>query len=80
MIVPDKYTDLRTSTLSVAAELLRKLFNERICPLSEAEKSIEDRLGTESVRNIPEAIALLFLLGLLEYESAMDTIQLVGLA
>ena len=75
MIQPRKYMRLSQCALRVAAVLLDELLSFFALPLPEVERLIRDRLGDEARTNIPHALNLLFLLGLLDYSDSNDSLQ-----
>ena len=75
MIQPRKYMRMSQCALRVAAVLLEELLDYLSLPLPEVDSLICKRLGDEARANIPYAINLLFLLGLLDYSESSDSLQ-----
>lgn len=75
MIQPEKYMRLSQCPLRVAAVLLEELQEVFAVPLPKVERLIRDRLGDDARANIPYALNLLFLLGLLDYSDLRDSLH-----
>ena len=68
---------LSQCALRVAAVLLEELQGFFTLPLPEAERLIRSRLGDEARANMPHALNLLFLLGLVDYSESDDCLYYV---
>ena len=77
MIRPRKYMRLSQCALRVAAVLLDELRSFFTLPLPEVEPLILGRLGDQARANIPPALNLLFLLGLVDYRESNDSLEYV---
>lgn len=77
MIRPRKYMRVSQCPLRVAAVLLEELRQFFVLPLPTIAPLICGRLGEEARVNIPYALNLLFLLGLIDYRASRDSIEYV---
>ena len=75
MIQPEKYMRLSQCPLRVAAVLLEELQEFFAVPLPEVERVIRSRLGDDACANIPHALNILFLVGLLDYSDRSDSLH-----
>jgi hypothetical protein len=77
MLRPNKHSDPQLTVLPVAGELLKKLRKKRSCTIAELRKHIDDS-GTDRTPLLLPSIAVLFLLGLVEYRRKTDSMEYVG--
>ena len=79
MIRPTKYMKLDTCVLRVSAVLLAGIREFLAIPITEIEASVEAQLGEDGLANVHQALSLLFLLGLIEYDEGSDAIVTTGM-
>ena len=79
MIRPTKYMSLPQCALRVAAVLLGELRSLFALPLPDVEPLIRNHMGDEARANIPVALNVLFLLGLVDYQDTSDSLVYVPL-
>jgi hypothetical protein len=77
MLRPNKHSDPQLTVLPVTGELLKKLRQKRSCTISELRQHVEE-LGPDRTPLLLPSIALLFLLGLVEYRRKTDCMEYVG--
>jgi len=77
MLRPNKHSDPQLTVLPLAGELLKKLRQKRSCTIAELRKYVED-FGSDRVPLLLPSIAVLFLLGLIEYRRKTDCMEYVG--
>jgi hypothetical protein len=77
MLRPNKHSDPQLTVLPVAGELLKKLRQKRSCTLPDLRKYVEG-LGTDRVPLLLPSLAVLFILGLVEYRRKTDCMEYVG--
>lgn len=75
MIQPRKYMRLSQCALAVAAVLLEELQDFFALPLPTVDRLVTDRLGNDARVNLPDALNLLFLLGLIDYSESNDSLH-----
>ena len=76
MIRPTKYMRLDQCVLTVAALLARELEAAVSIPLPEIEAITVAQLGETALSNLPHAINVLYLTGVVEYDPAGDALML----
>jgi len=74
MIRPTKYMDPSVCVLSVAAHVLKTLMHEGAVTVDRIAETVESNLGPAGRHNIPGALALLYLLGRVQYAEEADMI------
>lgn len=77
MLRPTKHSDPQLTVLPAAGALLEKLRKKRVCSLAEMRKCVDD-LGSDRGPLLLPSIALLFVLGLIEYRRKTDSMEYVG--
>lgn len=77
MLKPDKYTEPNTCVLNVAFLILTRMQQIRDLPLSECSAMIVQELGNAAASNLMPAISFLYLIELVDYNSATDSIVLL---
>lgn len=77
MLRPNKHSDPQLTVLPVAAEILKRLRKKRACSISDLRSLIEDK-GTDRGPLLLPSIAVLHLLGLVEYRRKTDCMEYVG--
>lgn len=77
MLRPNKHSDPQLTVLPVAGTLLKKLRQKRSCTLTDMRKYVDD-LGSDRAPLLLPSIALLFVLGLIEYRRKTDSMEYVG--
>ena len=74
MIRPTKYTDLKTSVISVSAIIIAEMKQLSAINLDELREVVIDRLGDDAKINFLPSLSLLYALGKLNYDSDVDAI------
>ncbi len=74
MIRPTKHMKLEQCTLSVAALLLQEIKQLLVIPLVQLDDLVSLRLGDAALANLQNALNLLYLIGLIEYDDSSDVI------
>lgn len=74
MIRPEKYMKLEQCTLSVAAALLREIRSVPALPLGQLEDLVSARQGHAALANLQNALSLLYLIGMIDYDETADAI------
>lgn len=74
MIRPTKYMQVQTCSLRVAAIILANTRRLSAVPLAEIEDYVAHALGEPARVNVHPAINLLYLLGVIEYDSDADAL------
>lgn len=77
MLRPNKHSDPQLTVLPVAGELLKRLRKKRSCSIAELRKHIED-VGPDRAPLLLPSIAVLYLLGLVEYRRKTDCMEYIG--
>lgn len=77
MLRPNKHSDPQLTVLPIAGELLKKIRQKRTCAIEDLRKHLEDQ-GADRVPLLLPALAVLFLLGLIEYRRKTDCMEYVG--
>ena len=77
MLRPNKHSDPQLTVLPVMGELLKKLRTKGSCTVADLRKHVDD-LGSDRTPLLLPSIAVLFLLGLVEYRRKTDCIEYVG--
>lgn len=77
MLRPNKHSDPQLTVLPVAGELLKKLRSKRSCAVADLRKHVEG-IGADRIPLLEPSIAVLFLLGLVEYRRKTDSMEYVG--
>jgi hypothetical protein len=75
MIRPHKYLDINNSILSIGAEILRLLQENRIVRVSDIEKTIKDAKGEKALVLVMPSLNLLYTLNKIEYHQKIDSIE-----
>ena len=78
MIRPEKHLNLHTSVLAVGALVLNLLHVVGRTSLVSVEQEIANACGLGARPNLYRALLLLYLLGVLEYQSEDDTVVLLS--
>jgi len=74
VIRPTKYLKIEQCVLRVAALLLYEVRTVLAVPFPELDSLVSTRLGDAARANLNTAINLLYLMGLVEYNDATDTL------
>ena len=77
MLRPTKHSDPELTVLPVAADILKRLRKKRSCTLSDLRKQLDDT-GPDRTALLFPSIAVLFLLGLVEYRRKTDCMEYIG--
>ena len=77
MLRPNKHSDPQLTVLPIAGELLKKLRSKRSCTVADLRKHVEG-IGTDRIPLLEPSIAVLYLLGLVEYRRKTDSMEYVG--
>lgn len=77
MLRPNKHSDPRLTVLPVAGELLKKLRQKRSCTIDDLRTHVES-IGSDRVPLLLPSMAVLYLLGLVEYRRKTDCMEYVG--
>jgi hypothetical protein len=77
MLRPNKHSDPQLTVLPIAGELLKKLRSKRSCTIADLRKQVES-IGSDRIPLLEPSIAVLFLLGLVEYRRKTDSMEYVG--
>lgn len=77
MLRPNKHSDPQLTVLPVAGEVLKRLRKKRSCSIAELRKHVED-IGSDRTGLLVPSIAVLFLLGLVEYRRKTDCMEYIG--
>ena len=77
MLRPNKHSDPQLTILPIAGDLLKKIRQKRSCTITDLRKHVES-LGDDRVPLLLPSLAVLFLLGLIEYRRKTDCIEYVG--
>jgi hypothetical protein len=72
MIRPEKYMQLEQCTLNVAATVLGEIRQVLVAPPSQLEGLVASKLGDSALANFQNAVNILYLLGLVEYDEQAD--------
>ncbi len=75
MLKPTKYTNLQTSVVSLAAEILKIFSHNKVLQYDDLFRKIIDRKGKEAKENFLLALNFLFLLGKIEYYQKGDLFE-----
>lgn len=78
MIIPHKYLDLRTSVLNIASLCISRLKKTGSADFEALNNDVRSVLGESARFNLVRALSLLFLLGLIEYDSESNMVLFVG--
>lgn len=76
MLQPKKHLDLDTSTLRVAALMLRELSRTNVIGFEKLRARIAKRAGPDAEINFLPSLNFLFLLGKVDYHEKNDIIEL----
>jgi len=77
MLRPNKHSDPQLTVLPVAAALLKRLRQKRSCTIADLRKHV-DSLGPDRLPLLLPSIAVLFVLGVVEYRRKTDCMEYVG--
>lgn len=77
MLRPNKHSDPKLTVLPIAGELLKLLRKKRSCTIADLRTRIEAH-GSDRAVLLEPSIALLYLLGLIEYRRKTDSLEYVG--
>lgn len=77
MLRPNKHSDPQLTVLPVAGELLKQLRKKRICTLAEL-RQMTDALGPDRAALFLPSLALLYLLGVVDYRKKTDCMEYIG--
>lgn len=77
MLRPNKHSDPQLTVLPVTAALLKRLRKKRSCTIADLRKHVEE-LGPDRTPLLFPSIAVLFLLGVVEYRRKTDCMEYVG--
>lgn len=77
MLRPNKHSDPQLTVLPVAGQLLKRIRQKRSCSIADLRRHIEE-LGADRTPLLLPAIAVLYLLGLVEYRRKTDCMEYVG--
>jgi hypothetical protein len=77
MLRPNKHSDPQLTVLPVAGEVLKRVRQKRACTIAELRKYVEG-LGPDRVPLLVPSMAVLFLLGLIQYRRKTDSMEYVG--
>lgn len=75
MIKPNKYTDVNSSVLFIASEILKILNARKLVTYTELQNLILSEKGENVKRVFLPALSFLYLLGKLEYHKEKDVIE-----
>lgn len=76
MITPDKYLDLKLSTINVSAYVIQSLQKIRVLSFSELENEVCKQLGQDAKPIITYSLNFLFLLDKIEYNNSIDSFSI----
>jgi hypothetical protein len=77
MLRPNKHSDPQLTVLPVAGEVLKRVRQKRSCTIADLRKHVEG-LGPDRVPLLFPSMAVLFLLGLIQYRRKTDSMEYVG--
>ncbi len=77
MLRPNKHSDPQLTVLPIAAALLRHLRKKRSVTITELRKHVE-AIGPDRTPLLFPSLAVLFLLGVVEYRRKTDCMEYVG--
>lgn len=77
MLRPNKHSDPQLTVLPVAGELLKRIRQKRSCSIADLRKYLED-IGPDRTPLLLPSIAVLYVLGLVEYRRKTDCMEYVG--
>ena len=75
MIKPHKYLDINNSLLSVGAEVLKIIMNQRIIRISDLELELKKVKGEQSLEFLMPSLCLLYTVNKIEYHQKIDSIE-----
>lgn len=76
MILPDRYTNLHTCVLNVAATVLEAMLSSDQLSIPEVEALVQKTHGDAASYNLLPALSLLFCLGFARYDGESDMLVL----
>lgn len=76
MLEPNKYTDYKTSVVSVAAEIIKVLQEKKSEKYSVVMRQVQNMIGEESKYEFQNSVNFLFLLGKIDYFCDNDVLAL----
>lgn len=77
MLRPNKHSDPQLTVLPVAGEILKRLRKKRSCSIADLRKYVED-VGSDRTGLLMPSIAVLYLLGLVEYRRKTDCMEYIA--
>ncbi len=76
MLRPNKHSDPQLTVLPVAGEILKRLRKKRSCSIADLRKYAEE-MGPDRTGLLMPSIAVLYLLGLVEYRRKTDCMEYI---
>ncbi len=76
MLEPNKYTDYKTSVVSVAAAIIQVLQDRKNEKYSVVMRQVQNMIGEESKYEFQNSVNFLFLLGKIDYYCDKDVLAL----
>jgi len=78
MIEPYKYMQLDVSVINIAYEILNILLNKNNEQFNVIYSLVKEKVGSDIKINFDLAVSFLYLLGKIEYDGIMDSLELIN--